>query len=72
MMTRRIRRVKNSAVDTAVGDLPEGLGVHADGEDVEGLQPWGHRSVYPTIGMSYDQFQELFQAMPWEYVGRIK
>lgn len=53
-------------------ELPEGLGVHADGEDVGGLQPWGHRSVYPTVEMPYGQFQDLFQNLPWEYVGRIK
>lgn len=53
-------------------ELPDGLGVHADGEDVGGLQPWGHRSVYPTTQMTYEQFQELFQGLGWEYAGRIK
>ena len=53
-------------------DLPEELAVHADGEDVGGLQPWGHRSVYPRIEMPYAQFQELFRNLPWEYLGRIK
>jgi hypothetical protein len=29
----------------------------------------GHRSVYPTVQMTYAQFQELFQNLPWDYIG---
>lgn len=52
-------------------DLPEGLGIHADGADVGGLGPAGHRTIYPTAPMSYGEFQGLFQGLPWEWAGKI-
>jgi RHS repeat-associated protein len=52
-------------------DLPDGLGVHADGSDVGGLGPAGHRTIYPTAPMSYDEFQGLFKGLPWEWAGKI-
>jgi hypothetical protein len=46
--------------------------VQADGEDVGGQAPWDHRTVYPTVGMPFERFQQLFQNLPWEYEGRLK
>jgi hypothetical protein len=52
--------------------LPDGLGIQADGEDVCGTAPWGHRTIYPTVPMTFDQFQELFRSLPWSYMGNLK
>jgi hypothetical protein len=53
-------------------ELPEGLGIQADGEDVGGTAPSGHRTIYPTVPMTFDQFQELFRSLPWSYMGNLK
>jgi hypothetical protein len=52
-------------------ELPDGLGVHADGEDVGGNAPYGHRTIYPTAPMTFSQFQELFNGLPWQWVGKV-
>ena len=57
-------------------ELPEGLAVHADGEDVvvngvKGTAPEGHRTVYstdPTI--TGNEFNRRFRGMGWEHVGK--
>jgi hypothetical protein len=51
--------------------LPDGLGLHADGADVGGTAPWGHRTIYPTRDMPYDEFNGLVQALPWMLTGTI-
>jgi hypothetical protein len=52
--------------------LPPGLGVHADGVDVGGTAPWGHRTIYPTAAMTFDQFQTDVLNLPWVKKGRKK
>lgn len=50
-------------------EIPPGLGVHADGEDVGGNAPWGHRTIYPTERMTAGRFIELVAGLDWEFVG---
>ena len=54
--------------------LPNGLSVQADGEDVGGPAPWGHRTIYPTQDMPFesssDSFVELFRNLGWNYGGK--
>jgi hypothetical protein len=51
--------------------LPKGLGIFADGEDVGGTQPWGHRTIYPTEDMTFQEFTDLFLNLPWQYGGKL-
>jgi hypothetical protein len=51
-------------------ELPPGLAVHANGEDVGGLQPWGHRTIYPSTQMTFSQFQDVISSLPWRYAGK--
>ena len=58
-------------------ELPEGLAVHADGEDivvngVKGTKSMGHRTVYPADPMTGDEFNRRFRSMGWEHVGKKK
>lgn len=53
-------------------ELPEGLGVMADGVDVGGPMSAGHHTIYPTRPMSLDEFQQLYSGLPWEYGGKVK
>ncbi|MEV4315309.1 hypothetical protein [Actinocrispum sp. NPDC049592] len=53
---------------SADAELPEGLGIHADGEDVGGHRPDGHRTIYPTVAMTAAAFGALVADLPWEYV----
>jgi hypothetical protein len=52
--------------------LPDGLGIVADGCDVDSTSPLlaTHHTVYPTLRMPLDQFIELFRNLPWEYAGK--
>jgi hypothetical protein len=52
-------------------EMPDGLAIHADGEDVGGPQPWGHRTIYPTAPMSVSEFGDLFLSLPWQWAGKI-
>lgn len=52
-------------------ELPSGVGVHADGEDVGGQRPEGHRTTYPTERMSLADFQDRYQDLSWEWHGTI-
>jgi len=53
--------------------LPTGMGVHADGVDVGGPAPWGHRTIYPSLRMTVNHFDGLYLGLPWERaVGRNK
>ena len=31
----------------------------------------GHSTVYPTRDMTPDEFNDLFNSLPWEYGGKI-
>ncbi|RRD51312.1 type IV secretion protein Rhs [Arachnia propionica] len=53
-------------------ELPDGLAVHADGKDVGGEMPWGHRTVYPDKPMTFDEFSSKFSSMEWGYERKIK
>lgn len=52
--------------------LPEGLGVVADGSDIMpgSPRPPGHHTIYPTRLMSMDEFNQLYQNLPWQYGGK--
>jgi hypothetical protein len=52
-------------------ELPDGIDIHADGADVGGDAPWGHRTFYPSQAMTFSEFQDLFQSLPWEYGGKV-
>ena len=51
--------------------MPDGLGIKRDGVDVITGSPRarGHATIYPTRDMSIDEFKELFDSLPWKYVG---
>lgn len=51
--------------------MPDGLGIKRDGVDVitGSDRGRGHATIYPTRDMSIDEFKELFDSLPWEYVG---
>lgn|GEM_PF-1304862 len=54
--------------------LPPGLGIVADGQDVNPQSPHAptHHTIYPTEGMTYDRFTGLYQGLGWEYnAGKI-
>lgn len=51
--------------------LPAGLDIFADGADVGGTMPWGHRTVYPTVDMSFDEFIGGFRQLGWQYGGKV-
>jgi hypothetical protein len=53
--------------------LPDGLAVHADGADVGGLAPRGHRTVYPSEQMTFAEFQSRYSstAAGWEHYGTV-
>ena len=53
-------------------ELPDGLGVIADGADVipTSQHPAGHHTIYPTRAMNLDEFNRLIQSLPWTYGGK--
>lgn len=51
--------------------LPKGFDVFADGADVGGTMPRGHRTVYPTVDMTFDEFVSGFRQLGWQYGGKI-
>jgi hypothetical protein len=52
--------------------LPEGLGVAADGVDVDPTSPFAptHHTIYATKQMTYDDFVTLYFGLPWQYGGK--
>jgi len=54
-------------------ELPPGYGVHADGADVGGGQPSGHRTIYPTQQMPAGDFQSGYGSTDfgWEWYGTV-
>ncbi|MCI8324712.1 MAG: RHS repeat-associated core domain-containing protein, partial [Lachnospiraceae bacterium] len=52
-------------------ELPDGLGIVYDGKDkVPGGHAEGHSTIYPTEDMTVDEFNDLYQSLPWEKDGR--
>jgi hypothetical protein len=51
-------------------ELPEGLTVVADGIDVGGSHAPTHHTVAPSKDMSPQEFEELFNNLPWQYGGK--
>ena len=53
-------------------ELPEGLGVIADGSDVleNSLRGVGHHSFFPIKSMTVEEFNNLFKSLPWKYGGK--
>lgn len=51
--------------------MPRGLMYIRDGEDVGGIMPQGHATIYPTQAMPFQEFDNLYRSLPWEYVGRL-
>lgn len=45
--------------------LPDDLGLYADGSDVGGTHAYGHRTIYPKQAMSVDTFVNKVKALPW-------
>ena len=47
--------------------LPDGLAIIADGIDVNPKSPHGagHHTIFPTIEMTVEKFNELFKSLPW-------
>ena len=52
-------------------ELPYGLAVLADGEDVGGPRTRGHHTLYPSVRMPAEQFIRLVSELPWEYAGKV-
>ena len=52
--------------------LPDGLGVIADGIDVnaQSTHGKGHHTIFPTVDMSVDNFTDLHQSLPWSHSGK--
>ena len=52
--------------------LPKGLGIKADGSDVNPNSPHvpGHYTIYPSQEMTVDQFNRLYKGLPWQYGGK--
>ena len=53
-----------------VVQMPEGLGVTADGVDVGGRHAPTHHTIHPTRTMPFVEFVGKFQSLPWEYAGK--
>jgi len=53
-------------------ELPSGLAVIADGNDVVDSSPFPakHYTLYPTIKMTQDEFVNLFLSLPWKLAGK--
>jgi hypothetical protein len=56
----------------AATPLPQGLGVIADGADVDptSLHQTAHHTLYPTVRIHVDDFIRLFMGLPWQYAGK--
>jgi hypothetical protein len=52
-------------------ELSSGMGLHADGQDVGGREPEGHRTLYPAEEMSFSDMQEHWRDLPWEWHGTV-
>lgn len=52
-------------------ELPEGIGIIADGADVGGPNPAGHHTLYPTRDMPFEEFQEKIANIESKHAGKI-
>jgi len=54
--------------------IADGLSVIADGKDVkpDSTLPTGHHTIFPTIQMTSDDFEQRIRSLPWERSGRVK
>jgi hypothetical protein len=53
-------------------EMPEGLGIIADGKDVGGAHGATHHTIYPTREMPASEFLQKFNDLPWQYAGKKK
>ena len=54
-------------------ELPDGLSIVRDGQDViPGGHFPGHSTIFPNKDMPVDEFNDAFQSLPWEKVGKKK
>jgi hypothetical protein len=53
-------------------ELPEELGVAADGRDVRpgSEHAASHHTIFPNNRIAWQRFLELFQGLPWQYAGK--
>ena len=51
-------------------ELPEGLDVVADGEDVGGTHSATHHTIYPRRAMPFTEFVEKYLNSGWVYAGK--
>jgi hypothetical protein len=54
-------------------ELPEELGVAADGIDVnpDGPHPPTHHTIFPKVAMGVDEFLALLRSLLWQYRGKL-
>jgi len=54
--------------------IADGLSAVADGKDVkpDSSNPVGHHTIFPTIQMTPDDFEQRVRSLPWVRSGRIK
>jgi hypothetical protein len=50
--------------------LPDGLGIIADGVDVGGNLPPTHYTLVPTRRMTPEEYLQLYRRLPWHYAGK--
>lgn len=55
-------------------ELPNGIDIIADGSDVlpGSVMPPTHHTIYNTIQMTYGEFLQIFENLPWQYAGKKK
>ena len=51
--------------------LPTGIAIIADGANVNGPHRKGHHTIYPTIDMSFNEFNQKLQEINTTHVGKI-
>ena len=56
----------------AGSELPEGVRVHADGEDVGGYAVREYRTIHPTREMTLDEFRRKLESLDWQKDVKIK
>jgi uncharacterized protein RhaS with RHS repeats len=52
-------------------NLPEGLGIKADGVDVGGTRAKGHHTIFPTRDMTFDEFNSKLSQIETKKIGKI-
>jgi RHS repeat-associated protein len=52
-------------------NLPEGLDIKADGVDVGGTRAKGHHTIFPTMDMTFDEFNFKLSQIETEKIGKI-